>query len=354
MCAEDAGADGEDGDVGSDEDQTERVGKGVDVEGPAADRLGAGEKPEGDEEAHEKSDDAGVEEEPAGAEEEEEAEVTPAVAPGAEVRGAAAAVGGESGGDFGEAEVGEGGFDDHLAGELHAGGAEVEPEDSVAAHGADAAVEVADGDAEEEAADEAEDGVAEVLVQWGHGSRFDLAAEAIAHDEVVAGFEFGEEAWEFAEVVAGVGVCHEDVLAARGFDAGHEGCPVAADRDGDDTGAFVDGDFLGAVGAAVVGDDDLAGYVVVAEGGDGLANAESERLCFVEAGHKDGDQQLAHYLNATKVMPRGNYDRECLRRGEGSTRIFTDDTDQEQATAKANRGAGSLHYGTMLDEESRG
>jgi hypothetical protein len=28
--------------------------------------------------------------------------------------------------------------------------------------------------------------------------------------------------------------------------------------------------------------------------GDGLTNAKSEGLCFIEAGHKDGDQQLAH------------------------------------------------------------
>ncbi len=51
-----------------------------------------------------------------------------------------------------------------------------------------------DGDLEEESADEAEDGVAEVFVKRRHGSGLDLAAEAIAHDEVVALFEFGEEA----------------------------------------------------------------------------------------------------------------------------------------------------------------
>src|SRR6201989_255470 len=243
--------------------------------------------------------------------------MTPAVAPSAEVWGAAAAVGGEGSGNFGEAEVGERGFDDHLAGELHASGAEVEAENGVAAHGADATVEVTDGDAEEEAADEAEDGVAEVFMQRGHGSRFNLAAEAIADDEVVPGLEFGEEAGECAEVVAGVGVGHEDVFAACGLDAGHEGGAVAADGNGYDSGSLVGRGFLGAVGAAVVGDYDLAGDVVVAKGGDGLANAESQRLCFVEAGHKDGDQQLAHYLNATK----------------GLTRNFADDTDQERVTA---------------------
>ena len=84
LRSEDAGADGEDGDVGSDEDEAERVGEGVDVEGPAAERLWAGQKPERDDEAHEKSDDAGVEEEPARAEEKKEAEMTPTIAPGCE------------------------------------------------------------------------------------------------------------------------------------------------------------------------------------------------------------------------------------------------------------------------------
>ena len=182
---------------------------------------------------------------------------------------------------------------------------EVEAEDGVAAHGTDAAVKVADGDAEEEAADVTEDRIAEVFVEWRHGSGFDFAAEAVAHDEIVALFEPGEEAGELAEVVTGVGVGHEDVFSVGGLDAGHEGRAVAADWNVDDAGAFVGGDFLRAVGAAVVGDDDLAGDVVVAKGGDGLLDAEGERLCFVKAGHKDGDQQLAHYLNATKVMLRG-------------------------------------------------
>ncbi len=59
-------------------------------------------------------------------------------------------------------------------------------EDGVAAEGAESAVEVADGDAEEDAADGGEDGVAEVTVERRHGSGLDGAGEAVAHDEVVA------------------------------------------------------------------------------------------------------------------------------------------------------------------------
>ena len=54
--------------------------------------------------------------------------MSPAVAPAFQVGGAGAAVGGEDGGDFGDAEFADGGFDDHLAGEFHAGALEVEGE----------------------------------------------------------------------------------------------------------------------------------------------------------------------------------------------------------------------------------
>src|SRR6202041_2341483 len=123
-------------------------------------------------------------------------------------------------------------------GELHAGRAEVEAENGVATHGADTAVEVADGDAEEEAADKTENGVTEILVQRGHGSGFELAAEAVAHNEIVALFEFGEETGELAEVVACIGISHEDVLPACRLDAGKQCRTIAADRDRNDASAF--------------------------------------------------------------------------------------------------------------------
>ena len=86
LRAEDAGADGEDRDVGSDEDEAESVGEGVDIEGPATDCLWAGDQPEREDDAEEKCEDAGIEKEPAWTKEKKEAKVTPAVAPGAEMR----------------------------------------------------------------------------------------------------------------------------------------------------------------------------------------------------------------------------------------------------------------------------
>src|ERR1700677_1024466 len=110
--------------------------------------------------------------------------MTPAIAPGAKVRGTATTVGGQGRGHLCQAKSAEAGFDDHLAGELHSCRTEIETEDGVAAHGTDATVEVSDGDAKEQAPDEAENRVAQITMEWWHGSRLDLAAEAVAHDEI--------------------------------------------------------------------------------------------------------------------------------------------------------------------------
>ena len=98
------------------------------------------------------------------------------------------------------------------------------------------------------AADEAEHRVAEIAVQERHGLGADAAAKAIAHHEVGAVAKLGEEARDVRELVAVVGVGHEDVLAARGANAGVEGSAVAADGDGHDARAVVYRDLLRAVG----------------------------------------------------------------------------------------------------------
>ena len=83
LGAEDAGGDGEDGDVRADEDQAECVGEGVDVEGVGSsgevDGQRAGEERGGEEQPDGERGQAGIEEEPARAVEQQEAEVTPAV-----------------------------------------------------------------------------------------------------------------------------------------------------------------------------------------------------------------------------------------------------------------------------------
>ena len=146
---EDLGGDAEEDELEAEENGGGHVGERVDAEVDVAERALCGQQPGHHAEADDHEREAGVEEEPARRIHQQEAEVAPAVAPGFEVRRAAAAILLERGGDLGHLLAEQRGFDDHLAGELHAGGAEGEALVGVFAEGADAAVEVADGRVEE-------------------------------------------------------------------------------------------------------------------------------------------------------------------------------------------------------------
>ena len=79
---------------------------------------------------------------------------------------------------------------------------------------AHAAVDVGELAAEDDVQDPRRDRRAEVAVQRRHRAGLDVAAEARAHDELVAVAELLDERRELAEVVRAVAVAHDDVLAA--------------------------------------------------------------------------------------------------------------------------------------------
>ena len=81
---------------------------------------------------------------------------------------------------------------------------------------------------EEEPAEEAQHRIAEIAVERRHGAGRDAAREAVAHHELVAGAQRCDEGIEIGEVVAVVGVAHDDVAAARRVDAAGERRAVAA------------------------------------------------------------------------------------------------------------------------------
>jgi len=222
--------------------------------------------------------------------------VPPPVAPAPQVRRARAAVGAQRDRHLAGTQPVQRGLDDHLARELHAGGAQVEPEDRLAVEPAQPAVEVADAAAEEHPPEERQHGVAEVAVQRGHGVARDPALEPVAHHELVAGAQAFHERADRGEVVAAVGVGHDDVAAARRLDAAHQRGAVPLLRDLDDARAGLLGERLRAVGAAVVGDEDLARGAGVREAGERGAYAGGDRLRLVEARHehRDLDGGLGH------------------------------------------------------------
>src|SRR6185369_15519229 len=127
-------------------------------------------------------------------------------------------------------------------------------------------------------------------VQGGHGTRQDPPAAALqpaALDQVVALPQLGDELRQLEEVVAVVGVPHHDQAPPRGGDAAHQRVAVAGRVDDHDPGAAPGGDPAGVVGAAVVGDHDLAGDPHLVDRRPGLLDAGAEGLRLVEARHDD-------------------------------------------------------------------
>ena len=95
---------------------------------------------------------------------------------------------------------------------------------------------------EEPAAEKAQHRVAEIAVQSRHSARLDAAGEAIADHKLAAVVEPAQEAVESEEIIAVVGIAHNDVGAARRRDAGLQRVAVALCRHGDHAGAERIGD----------------------------------------------------------------------------------------------------------------
>ena len=223
-------------------------------------------------------------------EHQQEPQVPPAVAPGAQVRRAAAPVRLQCGRYLDQRVPGERGAYDQLGGELHARHAESERPDALPVEAADAAVEVADLlQPEHEASDPRQDRVAQIPVQERHGTGSDAALEPVAHDHVVALAQLVDERAEVGQVVGVVRVGHDDVPPAGRLDAGHQCAAVAADRGGHHAGPVLLGDALRTVGRPVVADQDLAVDAEVVQALAGLLDAHGERLRLVETRQDDAD-----------------------------------------------------------------
>jgi hypothetical protein len=101
-----------------------------------------------------------------------------------------------------------------------------------------------------------------------------------------------DKLWDFEEVVTVVGVPHDDVPATRGLDPSHQRAAVAFGRDGHDSGTQAPSDLQAAIGAAVVGDYDLASDPRFAHRPLGFFDARRQGVGLVEAGHHDRKFQL--------------------------------------------------------------
>ena len=148
-------------------------------------------------------------------------------------------------------------------------------------------MEVADLRRIEQPSDEAQYRVTQIAVQRRHRTLGDPALKAVAHYEVIAAAQLGDERHQPQEVIAVVAVGHRDEGATAGDDARLQCRAVAAHRHRDDARPQVGRDFLTTVGRAVVGDDDLTHDAACRQEAVRLFDTDGQRLGLVEAGHHD-------------------------------------------------------------------
>src|SRR5687768_2298487 len=205
------------------------------------------------------------------------------------MRNAVASVAMQRGGHFRDAPADERRLYDELAGELHSRGAEVERTNGSAIESAQSAMEIAHPGAKEKASDEAEHRIAEVAVQRGHRPPPDAALEPVAHHQQVALAQLVHERVEVAEVVAVIGIAHDDEPAACHRDAGSERRTVTALGHCYDAGARGPREPGRLVRGAVVGNQNFSFDAGTLQESPCLLYAPGNRGRLVEARHENGE-----------------------------------------------------------------
>ena len=155
---------------------------------------------------------------------------------------------------------------------------------------------IAHAGTEQEIEDPRKDRIADVAMMPWHCARLDLAAQPVAHDDFVAGLPFLDETRQLLEIVAVVGVAHDDERSARFLDALAQSVAVAFERGVNDARPVRSGDVDRAVGRAVVGDDHLAAHTCARECRQCLVDARVDRARLVETrdDNRNGGRGFRH------------------------------------------------------------
>jgi len=126
-------------------------------------------------------------------------------------------------------------------------------------------------------------GVTDPPVLPRHGSWSDTAEEPVSHHQVVALAQARKEWHQVAEVIAAVSIAHHQVAPSGRGKPATQGATVATIPDLDHASASCSRQLAGAVGAAVVGDQDLSCNTVTLQRGDCLSDAARHGFHLVEA-----------------------------------------------------------------------
>ena len=114
---------------------------------------------------------------------------------------------------FGDAQVEQPRLDHHFERELHSRGTQIHSVERFFAKTAKPAEQVPDRAAEEEPSDPRESGIPQVSILPRHRTRLDTAEKPIAHHEVTTSAKLLHERRQVREIIAVVGVTHDDETA---------------------------------------------------------------------------------------------------------------------------------------------
>src|SRR5579883_2648017 len=254
----------------------------VDVEDDARSHMaGTWKEPEHQEKAKQEKEAARQQEELIRGIHQHEAQAAPAVAETAQMGRTPALVGPQDDGYLRDSRANLRGLDHELEREFHARAAHIQAVVYRSREASHPAITVSDARAEQRIQERRQSGVAEISVQERHRAGLDTPKEAITHHQVIALAKLLDEIRHFAEVVAVIGIAHDDVGSAASCNSRLQRGAIAARLDSNHPGSVSFRDFNRAVGRAVVSDDDLAAQPGFLERRAGLINAKSQRICLV-------------------------------------------------------------------------
>src|SRR6266496_1698740 len=170
------------------------------------------QQPEHQSESEDQQKCSGYDEKPVRSVEQHEAQAAPAIMKRPEMRCPSPLVRPECDGDLGELRAHLGSFDDQLQGELHSRSAWIDGLVNAFGEPSHAAIGVANACAEEVVQNGGERGISDELMRLRHGTRFDAAGKTVSHDKFRPGPPPLDELGNLTEIVAVIGITHDDEL----------------------------------------------------------------------------------------------------------------------------------------------
>src|SRR6266446_972945 len=200
-------------------------------------------------------------EQPRRAVQQHETQVTPTVAPTAQMRLAGTPIFVQGDRDLGHAHFLKGRFHHHLGGELHSGARQVHFQKRLLAQRAQPAMEIVRRAFEKQAAQERQHRIADPAMFPRHRAFHDAplaSRHPAAHHQFVALLQFLDERRDASEIVTIIRIPDDDPSAERRAHAAAQRRAVTSLANIDNSRSGAARDFLGAIATSVVGDHQLA------------------------------------------------------------------------------------------------